>query len=172
MFIASFNRDFFNAILKVRNARLDVVMENIMSELGRSKIEEVGHVYAADLCFSPHPSLAGQFHQKLCEKATIRRAQALGRYITSAAPTQDDTDGFLSEINSMVSDLEVSHPTENLLKTSVDSFCSRLDDIASGKKLSGHKTPWNAWNGVFGGLNEASLYAIASRPGLGKTAMM
>lgn len=172
LFFASFHREFFRAIQSVLEKQKTVVMENIQSELGRETIEQVGLVYFTDLCFNPHPALAGQFYRTLCEKASIRKAQEMGRWIRDSALGVEDTAAFLAEINRKSTELEIQTPTENLLKTSVDAFCCRLDDISRGNKLSGHKTPWRAWNGVFGGLNDAHLYAVASRPGLGKTAMM
>jgi replicative DNA helicase len=60
---------------------------------------------------------------------------------------------------------------DNLLPACVSSMDAKLDFMASGKKVLGLETPFSFWNTIFGGLVQGGLYAVAGRPGSGKTAM-
>lgn len=142
----------------------------------RGKLQKERHSIAeADLTdYLTYPSvlMAATFHSTLCEKLTLRKAQEMARWMTGNVNSVRDTVAFCGEVNSRAANLHIATNSDNLLQASVQNVLDRGERMLRGEKTRRMLMPILAWNRLFGGLSDGNYYGIASRPGMGKTAMM
>jgi replicative DNA helicase len=165
-------RQVFGAAQRLHGAGKSIDLFSVLSELGRETVTKIGHAEMTELCHYPAPSLAATFHATLCEQLTLRRADALGRWMTAEASLRPNVGQFCATASARVAGLEVLSDNENVLKDAVEQAKARIGRMERGEKPLLLQTPIEAWNRMFGGIADGRFYAIASRPGLGKTAML
>jgi replicative DNA helicase len=165
-------RAFFSACWRLHEGKKAITEASIQSELGPDMMLAMGQSAFLKLCDYVSPAYAPTAYAILCEKLTLRRAERLGRWLLSETWNAGDIGQFCSTAVHMANELEVASESDNELETAVAHANERLDRMDRGDKPARRNMPVNAWNQVFGGIMDGRFYAIASRPGLGKTALM
>lgn len=134
-------------------------------------IDQVGGAHGISSLFAPQ-SLAAHFHSVLCEKMALRRALDAATWATRTWGQAESTEWFLSEFQSRLSGIEIVQGERNEVPHAAEAIYSRLDKLARGESVTGIATGNRIWNDAFGGLVPGAYYALAGRPGTGKSAMM
>lgn len=171
-FFGDSNRQLATVLLEMHASRTKICTETVLSKLGTEQVHMLGLPWIMTACFYPSPAMAVQFYENLSEKLTQRRAQALAAWMQNEAYSTDDVPQFCEEIARRASALSPESGGENLVSDALDEIERNLQQIEKGVKIRGEKTFIGAWNKIFGGICDTQLYAIASRPGMGKTAML
>ncbi len=144
----------------------------VMAKLGQG-MEEIGGVHmVSDVCSYPSPSQAGHFFGVIDGKLTLRRAYDVAKWMEGEAKTTDDPRSFVNRIHNRTEALEAASDGENVLPSVLDAIEEKLGRMERGEVAASFQTPLPAWNRAFGGIMDGCLYALAGRPGCGKTAMM
>lgn len=143
------------------------VMQRAEAYLEPSLIHE-----ASNICHHSSPSLAQHFFGIVNGKLTQRRALEVAKWATKESEQTSDVHGFCAELSAKVAALDSQTECENVLGSALDEMSKRLARVERGEKILGHATPFDAWNKAFGGIAQGNLYALAARPGMGKTAML
>lgn len=164
-------RSVYKAILALHGAKKEIALEAVISEMGESAFK-LGLESIYDICFYPSPSMARQFFNAINEKYSLRKAEALAQEIIAEITPMTDANEFCQRIAVEAAKLLPNTACENQLGLACDQLDKRLDALERGEKIMGFKAPLECWNDVFGGICDGNLYAIASRPGAGKTALM
>lgn len=166
------HRLVFAAADRLRKAGKDINEFSLKAELGEPAIQQMGEGSFYRMCTSVPSVAIPSAYQTLCEKLTLRRAQELGRWMVAEAQETPDVGQFCANAAHRASELEVAAQTDNVLIPAVAQALEKIARMERGDKPKRRMTPIPAWNKVFGGIADERYYAIASRPGLGKTAMM
>jgi len=166
------NRRAFQSMLKLWRAGVKLNYDVVAADLGPDLEAAGGFLRLSDIFAYPTAANSQHLFDELEGKLAVRRSLSLGQWIIGQCNQWPDGEELVNEIQRRSGELSVERGEENLLKSASDRMRVRLDDIDSGKQIIGLQTPIEAWNTMFGGLVEASLYGLAGRPGLGKTAMM
>lgn len=127
---------------------------------------------AAEMCRHPSPALAKHFFEIVNEKLIRRRAYELSKWAVATIEQTDDITGFCANLCARAASLDARHECENVLGAALDEMNERLSRFERKERIIGHQTPFAVWNKAFGGISKGNLYALAARPGMGKTAMM
>jgi replicative DNA helicase len=162
-------RRFYEMLLKMHKGKERICPESVVSKWEGIM---VGQENIYDLCFYPSPQMAVQFYNTLCNWLAMRRARRLGERIVQDIEQKQDPTEFCRAIASEAASIMPSTACDNELGTACDALERRLGQIERGEKIKGYRAPLAAWNKAFGGICDGNLYAIAARPGLGKTALM
>lgn len=163
-------RAIFSVILSLREKGEKICTESILGRFGGNMI--LGPENILDACFYPVPFLAVQFHQTLCNYLALRRARSMGERIVEDLERYTDAQEFCKGIAAEAASLLPSSNCDNELVPACDRLTARLEAMERGERTQGYPSPLIAWNKAFGGICDGNLYAVAARPGLGKTALM
>lgn len=147
-------------------------MFTIQAEMGPDEVKMIGVHHIMDFCHYPTKEMAATFYEMLMQKSALRRAYLTGEWMKRESMDCKDAPRFCEEAAKRVLDLRTDQITENVLEASVGQAYERLGRMDRGEKPKIRMTPIEAWNKLFGGIGDGRFYGIASRPGLGKTAMM
>lgn len=165
-------RTVFAAMMRLRSAGKSLNEFSLKAEVGAEAIGQMGEAVFYGMCSWVTPAYMQGGYQTLCEKLTLRRAQELGRWLVSESMESPDISQFCANAVHRANELEVAAQSDNVLIPAVQQAYEKLDRMDRGDKPKRRNTPIQAWNRIFGGIADERYYAIASRPGLGKTAMM
>ncbi len=165
-------RSIFSAFTDLRAKGRGVDMFSLQSELGPELSHAIGAHRFPDFFTYPTRHMAGTFYAVLLEKSALRRAYLAGEWIRRQSMECKDAESFLNEASKRLTEISVETATDNVLEPAVAQAMQRLDRMDRGEKPALVQTPITAWNKLFGGIGDGRFYALASRPGLGKTAIM
>lgn len=165
-------RSLFSAVADLRAKGRGVDMFSVQAELGPEMCREIGEHRIPDFFAYPTRQMASTFYETLLEKSALRKAHLAGDWMRRESMECKDVEGFLEQATKRVQEITVETSGENVLEESVAQAMERLDRMERGEKTRMVQTPITAWNKAFGGIGDGRFYAIASRPGLGKTAIM
>jgi replicative DNA helicase len=170
-----FDPDFhglFCAIDTLHRSGKDIDQWTVQAQLGPAECQRLGYANLSDWLHYPSPAMATTLFETLCEKLTLRRAFKMGTWLTQTATTTKDAMGLCSEVDRRCAELPAVASVENLRDKTVEQVLAKIQRIRTGDRSRRMLTPIGAWNRLFGGISEGKYYALASRPGLGKTSMM
>lgn len=137
------------------------------------KILEISNVHeASEVCRHASPKLAKFYFDAVNDKLTRRRAYSLTQWAVGTIEQTEDINAFCADLCSRAGALDSRTECENVMEHALDEMGARLTRFEKGEKIVGHTTPFEVWNKAFGGIAQGNLYALAARPGMGKTAMM
>lgn len=163
-------RAIMGTILDLRQKGEKVCAESVCSRFGGQPM--LGRENILDTCFYPSPSMAGQFHSTLCNFLALRRARAMGERIVQELEKTTDAQEFCQQLAIEAVSLLPATTCDNELHGACDRLTKRLEAMERGEKIQGFASPLLVWNKAFGGICDGHLYALAARPGMGKTALM
>lgn len=165
--------EIFKAVSRLRSKGKSVDMFSVQGELDAETLETIGLHNMCDLCDYPSLQMAETFFSTLCEMLTLRKGLQMAMWIeTTLLFEKPDIGQFCATAARLANELECQPKSDNELEPAVTQAKERLRRIQAGEKPHRVPMPINAWNAMFGGIADGRYYAIASRPGLGKTAMM
>lgn len=131
-------------------------------------------IYAA-LDFVP-ADMAPVLAEKLNHCLVARRAQDLCRWTEARLNgwdgQQDGSEQFAADLAKRAGNVSIHSQSENLTPRLVQMIHEKIDRMDRGERTSVFPTSLNAWNNAFGGIGDGQFYAVAGRPGAGKTALM
>lgn len=165
-------RSSFSALLALRGGAMNAA--TLLHALDAETIKRMGGAeVVTNLCRFIPPGLADTLAQKLTHSLTMRRAAEATNWASGemANPAMLQPD-FIEQYQRRVMSLDVQADAENVTDACVAAVHGKLDKMDRGEKTLGFRTSIELWNRAFGGICEAQFYALAGRPGLGKTAMM
>jgi replicative DNA helicase len=163
-------RAIMAAVIDMRKKGEKVCADSVLSRFGGQAM--LGHENILDTCFYPSKSMAGQFHATLCNFLALRRARAMGERIVQELEKTTDAQEFCQQLAIEAASLLPATTCDNELEGACDRLTKRLEAMERGEKVQGFPCPLIVWNKAFGGICDGHLYALAARPGLGKTALM
>lgn len=167
------HRLVFETFVKLHKSGSPCNAVTVLQALTADELKKIGGPHElTDICFYPSPSQTAHFLKTLDLCRVQRRAQNLAQWISATVTQVEDQNEFCAQLCAKAGALDEGSKTENLLEGTIDSVSARLELLKKGTKVIGLPTPWLAWNNTFGGLVKGQLYALAGRPGTGKTAMM
>jgi len=150
-----------------RGAPVDVI--TVGDELTRAGlVAQAGGIPYLHECVAAvtTPANAGFYARIVAEKATLRRLVEAGTRITQMGfASEGDAAALVESARAEVDGVtprtvQVSAPIGSLLDEMVDAL---------GEKPQLTPTPWEALDGILGGIAPGRLYVIAGRPGKGKS---
>lgn len=161
----------YRAALAIYDEGGKVCTESVISRLGGYLF---GNINALEACFYVSPRNVPQFYQTIVHYHALRKARSLGNRIAAEmeGATAQDAVEYCQSYSNDAQSLLPGVSCENQLGTACERLEERLKSAERGETITGLKVPLNAWNNTLGGLCASQLYAVASRPGLGKTAWM
>lgn len=146
----------------------------IENELGEAAIEGMGGIHALhEITYGFSDGETAYDYGVLCDKLTLRRAYQLGRWLAAATeqPSVDVPD-MVRQLSEKAAAVSAESDAENCLQDAIGRVIERCDRMLRGETAAIWQTPIPAWNKLFGGIMDGNYYALVSRPGHGKTAMM
>lgn len=170
-FYEPLNREIFGHIKAIHGAGGKISADSIVSRMG-PRATEIGIFEIEAICFYPSAAMTSQFQGTLLEKLALRRAKALGESILYTVDAAEDPREFCADIAKQAASLLPDSKCENQRDIACAELDERLIKLETGTHEIGFPTPLDAWNGAFGGICPGNLYALAARPGAGKTALM
>ncbi len=171
-FFGSANRLIGAACISLFDAKVPVNPMSVTDHLrSAGALERVGGPYAISSLFGSQ-SLTAHYHGVLCGQLALRRAVDAARWALNGWTNTDTAEAYLSEFRERLQGIDVSSDEENEVPVAVEAIGRRLDAMDRGDKITGFQTSNHAWNAAFGGLVPGAYYALAGRPGTGKSAMM
>ena len=145
---------------------------SVIGNLGGSTIDKLGgHHELLSLCEYVHKSAALQLFPTL-EMMLLRRRTVEVMQWAKAAIRGDDQRAFVVELQRKVANIDQASTSEDIMGKTCDEIDVQLDRMERGERTGGFQTSIETWNAAFGGISEGQMYAIASRPGCGKTALL
>jgi replicative DNA helicase len=168
------NRVIFTAALSLYTAGSPVTTQTVLQRLTPDQLQNCGGPgEVAERCFFPASSgMALHFFRILEDKLSLRRAHNLARWIDGEITQTDDVNAFCTALRSKADGLENQSEGDNVLMACCDRIELNLLRMEKGDAEMGFQTKVAGWDEVFGGMMPGQMYAIAGRPGCGKTAMM
>lgn len=146
---------------------------SVRQRLSKEQVDGIGgHEVLAEMCGYPSTAMAGYLFGILNQKLSLRRTQEVISWAQEEIKSPEDPDAFCLEFTQRASTLSSDSDGENVVSKCADSIEARLDRIDRGEVEKGYKTPLDVWDNAFGGILAGQMYALAGRPGTGKTAMM
>ncbi len=177
--------DFYNAVHQsifsvIRNSHIAgetvdrVLVSNKILSLGITAKDEVGiYNYLEAIEFSaPKPKAIPEYSRELIKYRIRREIDETASDIQDYAKNsrEDSADDIIAKSDSIYSQKILSYELDD---NPENVFESLLDDVEeAGENPSddtGLVTPYPEFNRLFGGLRDANIYAIVSRPAQGKT---
>jgi replicative DNA helicase len=165
-------RQVFEAAKELHGQGKGVDVFSVQSQLGPEIVAKIQHHRMSQITFYPSPQMAGTFYAILSEKLTLRRAYLMGDWLKRSSLESKDVNALCEDASKRAADLSADAIGDNILEDAVKQAYERLNRMDRGEKPKLVMTPITAWNKLFGGIGDGRFYALASRPGLGKTAMM
>lgn len=162
----------FRALQSLHDKGQQIDLFTVQAEMGPHEVEQIGLHRMTDFCCYPTRHTAATFYETLLDKAALRRAYLAGDWMKRESMECRDAAQFCEEAARRVCELRTEQISENILPEAVGQALARLDRMDRGEKPRVLLTHVAAWDKVFGGIGDGRFYALASRPGLGKTAMM
>lgn len=163
----------FGAAVALFNGGGKISVGTVSHRIGRERIDELGGFETvAHCCHYLTPEDAPHFFEILEGKRALREARHVALWAANAACSVEDPRAFCVEFQSKTAAIEASAESENVLPTVCDAITAKLDRIEAGVCRAGFPSPVKAWNDGFGGILDGQLYAVAGRPGTGKTCLM
>lgn len=145
----------------------------VRQRLTKEQVEQVGGDSAIiEICNSASAGMAEYLFGILNDKLTLRRTQEALAWAQAEIFTTMDSRAFCGELTSRMSGLEAESASENMVPTCISAIRKKLDRMDAGITETGYRTPLDVWDRAFGGIINGQMYALAGRPGAGKTAMM
>lgn len=165
--------EIFKAVVRLRKKEKAIDLFSVQGEMDPDALEKIGACHMSDLCHYPSLSMAETFFTTLCEMLTLRKGLQMALWVeTTLLAGKPDIGHFCANAARLANELECQPKSDNVLESAVLQAKERIRRMQAGEKPHRVPTPINAWNAMFGGIADGRYYAIASRPGLGKTAMM
>lgn len=169
------HRQIFGAALALHKSGSPVNTHTLASSLTDLLPKIGGVVGLTNFIRSVAPSSAASIFDRLDCLCTLRRAQNALLWastgLTEAIQFQEPMP-FVTELKRRVLDIEdAGGAEESILPDVVREIHAKLDRMDRGENSTGFQTSIDVWNTAFGGIVEGQFYAIAGRPGRGKTAM-
>lgn len=172
-FFDSSARTVFSAAEALYMAGIPVSPFTVCQRLSPEETRALGGDMAvSDLCSFASPSLAAHLFDVINGKLTLRRAANAVKWAAAELGSTDDPKGFCAALSGKIASLDAEASSENVFQSCLDSIIEKVGRMESGVAEYGYKTSIDAWNRAFGGIMKGQLYALAGRPGNGKTAMM
>lgn len=165
-------RSIFVAARELRAADAPVSTFAVMQRLGTERMEQLGGIAAIrDACSFFSPEHAQHYFSILDGKLLLRRAKDLAGWIEQGTDT-DDPIRFAAELQKRAASIDPSAEEANTLQTAIDGLEKTIGLIERKQYETGVLSRVGSFNRLFGGMMDGQLYGIASRPGMGKTALM
>lgn len=163
-------RQIFGVAKKLHTAGSPVnrttVLRSFMAE-GPERISKL-----SELCYYPSASQAGHFFEIINDKLTLRNANETLKWAGEEILSAQDAKGFCAELQSQIQNLDTVAASDNLLKEACGRTEEKIGRMEAGEKVRAIPTNLSPWDENFGGLIPGELYALAGRPGTGKTAAL
>lgn len=142
-----------------------------------SKLRELGTLDAAG---GPHGvsglftpvSLASSYHVTLCEQLALRKAVEAAIWASNAWREVESADSFIGDFRTRITAIDITNEEVNQVPVAAKAIFQRLDRLDRGECVTGLTTGIQVWDDNFGGLVKGGFYALAGRPGTGKSAML
>lgn len=166
------HREIFAVILGLHSEKGKINRDTICSKIGPDRCFKIGYPDIEAICYYPAPSLVSQFHKNLSDLLSLRKARMLAQKMLAEINPQSDAGALCQQYASEAAALAPNSVCENQRDVACAELDKRLDMLLTGNKEQGFQTPLAAWNRAFGGICPGNLYALAARPGAGKTALM
>lgn len=153
-----------------------ISVHSVAMQLGAGNVQAIGGLHKIEkLMEYVHDSVAGVAYERLSNSLMLRRVRSVVGYANAAlnAPkTTEEVSELVVNLVKKAEAVDVDSDCENMLFTASKSILDRLERMDKGEHEFGFKTTVRGWNDSFGGLFNGAFYAIAGRPGTGKTALM
>jgi replicative DNA helicase len=121
------------------------------------------------------PASAPTIFDRLEALRTLRRAQTVVHWANGAlrdAVQCNEPSEFAAEFSRQASEImDTAGAEQSILGRVVGDIHAKLKRLDEGQAYIGFRTSLDPWNTAFGGIADGQFYAIAGRPGRGKTAM-
>lgn len=166
-------RTIFAAALLLYRAGHPVSQETVLQRLGSEEIERIGgNTEAHRICWYVAPSEAAYHFDIISGKLALRKASEIAKWIGGEVASTKEPGDFCRELQGRVARIETDSDSKNVLDACCGAVEASLDRFDAGRAESGFKTGLPGWDKAFGGVMEGGMYALAGRPGVGKTAYM
>lgn len=166
-------RTAFTAALWLNDNAKPINSFTVRQRLTAEQVKAIGGELAlAELCRFPTVSMAEHLFSVLNEKLALRRVQEIVSWANGELQQGADPSLLCAEFSAKAACISPEAESENVLSTCLDVIDARLDRIDRGEVERGYRTPIDVWDNAFGGILPGQMYALAGRPGCGKTAMM
>lgn len=126
----------------------------------------------SEMCFYPIPSEAPHFFDIINDKLTLRRAQSAIEWAGAEILKTDKAKEFHAEFQTKIASIDTSAASDNVLGAVCDAIESKIDRMLRGEVVRGIQMKISPWDNNFGGIMPGQMYAVAGRPGTGKTALV
>lgn len=166
------HREVYGIVLELHKAGGKINRDTIISKMGHDRAFKIGYPDLESLFYYPAPSTAGHFYSTLCDLMALRRAKLLAEVMLAEIKVYENATDLCRDFSTKAAALMPNSACENQRDVACGELDKRLDMLTSGNKEIGFQTPLHAWNQAFGGICNGNLYALAARPGMGKTALM
>ncbi|HCB50368.1 MAG TPA: replicative DNA helicase, partial [Chloroflexi bacterium] len=172
------NKWIFEAILDLNERREPVDLITLTDELRRrNQLEELGgEAYIIGLINMVPTSINARSYGRIVEAAAIRRRMiTAASTIANLAYDEDESvNVVIDRAEQALFGISEERTKRDLVpvKEIASSYLDRIEELhARGDDVIGVPTSFSDLDKLLGGLNKSDLIIIASRPGMGKTAL-
>jgi len=144
----------------------------VMQRIDKSVFELAGEFGVIDAFDYVSPAAAGMFFGELNDKLSLRRAADALSWASGELPTVKDVPAYCAQLHQRLATLSAEGDAENVRDSALDAIAVKIARFRAGTGNGAISSGLKIWDRSFGGLVEGQMYALASRPGMGKTAML
>ena len=169
-FVEPLARRVYEAAAELYRTGAPVHLRTVMRTFAQESAELRQQV--SEICFYPSPSQCGHFFEILNDKLILRRAHEAGAWAVAESQVATQPKEFCAELQTRVASLDATAASEDLLEACCDEAERKVERMLKGEMDMGIPTGVRPWDKSFGGIMPGELYALAGRPGTGKTALL
>lgn len=126
----------------------------------------------SDVCFYPVPAQAPHFFEIINDKLTLRNAYTALQWANEEIQQATVAKDFCGELQARLESFDTTAQSENVMAAVCEAITEKLNRMERGESVKGIRTRISPWDENFGGIMPGQLYAVAGRPGTGKTALL
>lgn len=138
----------------------------------KGDVKDAEHLIIDIVSITPTSKNVDAYIKAVLNSSTLRSVLSIADNIIDSANNNDDTNSILDSIDSSIKSLRDKIPS-GLVKASysVSEVFNEISELSKNKTLPGISTGFVELDSMISGLNKGELVLLASRPGMGKTAL-